>query len=59
MEKEYGKFKVYFADQSQFPTVSEAELKAMDDEIESLEESVKTMQSEVAMLRNGRCREVY
>ena len=52
IEKEFGKFKVYFADQSQFPSVSEAELKAMDEEIESLEESVKSLQGEVGMLRN-------
>ena len=36
IEKEFGKFKVYFADQSQFPSVSEAELKTMDEEIESV-----------------------
>ncbi|KAK8810245.1 hypothetical protein WA538_000745 [Blastocystis sp. DL] len=52
IEKEFGKFKVYFADQSQFPSVSEAELKTMDEEIESLEESVKSLQGEVGMLRN-------
>ena len=52
IEKEFGKIKVYFADQSQFPSVSEAELKAMDEEIESLEESVKSLQGEVGMLRN-------
>ena len=33
--------------------MSEGELKAMDEEIGSLEESVKSLQGEVAMLRNG------
>ena len=55
MEKEFGKYKVYFADQSQFPSIREGALKAMDDEIKSLEESTKSLQSEVAMLRNGQC----
>ena len=53
IEKEYGKSKVYFADQSQFPTVDEAELKGMDDEISNLEEEVKELQGQVATFRNG------
>ena len=36
IEKEYGKSKVYFADQDQFPVVDEAELKKMDDDILTL-----------------------
>ena len=36
IEKEYGKSKVYFADQDQFPVVDEAELKKMDDDILNL-----------------------
>ena len=38
IEKEYGKSKVYFADQSQFPEIDEAELRRMDEEITTLEE---------------------
>lgn len=53
IEKEYGKSKVYFADQSQFPTVAESELKAMDEEITTLDGEVKSLQSEIAILRNG------
>ena len=54
IEKEYGKSKVYFADQSQFPTVDEAELKAMDEEIETLEEEVKELQSQITSFRTGK-----
>ena len=53
IEKEYGKSKVYFADQSQVPTVAESELKAMDEEITTLDGEVKSLQSEIAILRNG------
>lgn len=54
IEKEYGKSKVYFADQSQFPTVDESELKAMDEEVAALDDEVKSLQSEITMLRNGK-----
>uniref|UniRef100_A0A8C7XA94 Homologous-pairing protein 2 homolog n=1 Tax=Oryzias sinensis TaxID=183150 RepID=A0A8C7XA94_9TELE len=35
-EKTYGKQKIYFADQSQFKDVNDADLKAMDHEISAL-----------------------
>ncbi|XP_043910853.1 homologous-pairing protein 2 homolog [Protopterus annectens] len=35
-EKVYGKQKIYFADQEQFPSVSETELKTMDNQISEL-----------------------
>ena len=44
IEKEYGKSKVYFADQNQFPAVSEQELKEMDDEINALTEESANLQ---------------
>ena len=53
IEKEYGKSKVYFADQSQFPTVDESELKAMDDEITMLSDEMKNLHNEISILRNG------
>lgn len=53
VEKEYGKSKVYFADQSQFPEIDEAEFQKMDQEISALEEEEKSLQSEVGMLKNG------
>ena len=53
IEKEYGKSKVYFADQSQFPEIDEAELRRMDEEITALEDEEKSLQSEVGMLKNG------
>lgn len=53
VEKEYGKNKVYFADQSQFPSVSDKELKEMDDEIKSLTEESASLQEELGKLRNG------
>lgn len=53
IEKEYGKSKVYFADQNQFPAVSEQELKEMDDEINALTEESANLQDELTKLRNG------
>ena len=44
---------MYFADQSQFPTVDEAELKAMDEEIGTLEEEVKELQAQINSFRTG------
>ena len=45
---------MYFADQSQFPTVDEAELKAMDEEIGALEEEVKELQTQITAFRTGK-----
>ncbi|XP_033639241.1 homologous-pairing protein 2 homolog [Asterias rubens] len=44
-EKIYGKQKVYFADQSQFPAVDESELKSMDAEINDLTGKLQMSQS--------------
>lgn len=44
---------MYFADQSQFPEIDEAEIQKMDREIAALEEEEKSLQSEVSMLKNG------
>lgn len=40
-EKVYGKQKVYVADQSQYPAVDDAEIKAMDDKIAQLNGQIK------------------
>lgn len=53
IEKEYGKSKIYFADQNQFPSVSDKELKEMDDEINSLTKESSSLQEELGRLRNG------
>ncbi|XP_032443948.1 homologous-pairing protein 2 homolog isoform X1 [Xiphophorus hellerii] len=42
-EKMYGKQKIYFADQSQFRDVSDADLKAMDKQISELSAEVQTL----------------
>ncbi|RVE69769.1 hypothetical protein OJAV_G00081050 [Oryzias javanicus] len=42
-EKTYGKQKIYFADQSQFKDVNDADLKAMDAEISALGAEVQTL----------------
>lgn len=42
-EKVYGKQKIYFADQSQFADVSDAELKEMDSRINELNSQVQTV----------------
>ena len=44
-EKTYGKQKVYVADQSQFPTASDAELKQMDGKINELAEKLRQSQA--------------
>lgn len=44
---------MYFADQSQFLEIDEAEFQKMDQEISALEEEEKSLQSEVGMLKNG------
>ncbi|XP_044154197.1 homologous-pairing protein 2 homolog [Bufo gargarizans] len=43
-EKVYGKQKIYFADQDQFPNVSEAELKSLDDQISEVSSKVQSDQ---------------
>ncbi|NP_001279712.1 homologous-pairing protein 2 homolog [Callorhinchus milii] len=43
-EKVYGKQKIYFADQDQFPAVSEVELKSLDSEISEVSKKVETAQ---------------
>lgn len=53
IEKEYGKSKVYFADQNQFPSVSDQELKEMDNEINALTTESSSLQEELTRLRNG------
>ncbi|XP_022247124.1 homologous-pairing protein 2 homolog [Limulus polyphemus] len=47
VEKTYGKQKIYFANQSQFPDVEEKELNAMDAEILTLSGTLKEIQSSV------------
>nr|XP_057904673.1 homologous-pairing protein 2 homolog [Doryrhamphus excisus] len=42
-EKTYGKQKIYFADQTQFKDVSDADLKAMDCRISELNEELQTL----------------
>ncbi|KAK9534681.1 hypothetical protein VZT92_007111 [Zoarces viviparus] len=42
-EKTYGKQKIYFADQSQFTNVNEADLKAMDGQISQLSAEVQSL----------------
>ncbi|XP_031717817.1 homologous-pairing protein 2 homolog [Anarrhichthys ocellatus] len=42
-EKTYGKQKIYFADQSQFTNVNEADLKAMDVQISQLSAEVQSL----------------
>ena len=55
IEKEYGKSKVYFANQDQFPEVDESELKQMDEEIDSLEEEATELKTALATLRSRNC----
>ncbi|XP_064456009.1 homologous-pairing protein 2 homolog [Ornithodoros turicata] len=55
-EKTYGKQKIYFADQSEFPEASESELAAMDQEIVTLGEKLQALnrklQSQQSALSN-------
>lgn len=53
VEKEFGKSKVYFADQNQFPVVEESEFQKMDEEISGLEEETKSLQNEIGTLKSG------
>ena len=55
IEKEYGKSKVYFVNQDQFPEVDESELKQMDEEIGSLEEEATELKTALATLRSRNC----
>ncbi|XP_078501497.1 homologous-pairing protein 2 homolog [Lissotriton helveticus] len=43
-EKLYGKQKIYFADQAQFPCVSDSEIKSLDSQIAELSSKVQTAQ---------------
>lgn len=52
IEKEFGKCKIYYADQSQFPSVSEKELQEMGDEIDELNERSKELATEVTTLKS-------
>ena len=57
--KEFGKAKIYYADQSQFPATSKEELEEMDREVAALTaqlreatESVKSLAAQNALLTN-------
>ena len=52
IEKEYGKSKVYFADQDQFPVVDEAELKKMDDDILNLMDEASELKTTIDDLQH-------
>ncbi|XP_068118783.1 homologous-pairing protein 2 homolog isoform X2 [Hyperolius riggenbachi] len=43
-EKVYGKQKIYFADQEQFPTISDPELKQLDAQVSELNSQVQSAQ---------------
>jgi len=50
VEKTYGKQKIYFADQSQFPVADDAELKSMDKRITELTSEASGLQKEIFKL---------
>uniref|UniRef100_A0A672R670 Homologous-pairing protein 2 winged helix domain-containing protein n=1 Tax=Sinocyclocheilus grahami TaxID=75366 RepID=A0A672R670_SINGR len=52
-EKVYGKQKIYFADQSQFADVSDAELKEMDARVAELGAEVQTISQSCRQLDTG------
>ncbi|XP_069763337.1 homologous-pairing protein 2 homolog isoform X2 [Narcine bancroftii] len=59
-EKIYGKQKIYFADQTQFTDVGEAELKTLDNQIcelsekfQNLQQSCRQMEAELKELNNS------
>ncbi|KAG9474243.1 homologous-pairing protein 2 homolog [Eleutherodactylus coqui] len=59
-EKVYGKQKIYFADQYQFPDVSDTELKSLDDQIsglsskaQSVQQSCRQLETELKDLNNS------
>ncbi|KAM3921285.1 homologous-pairing protein 2 homolog [Leptodactylus fuscus] len=49
-EKVYGKQKIYFADQDQFPNVSDTELKSLDGQISDLSSKVQSVQQSCRQL---------
>ncbi|XP_073428424.1 homologous-pairing protein 2 homolog [Dendrobates tinctorius] len=49
-EKVYGKQKIYFADQDQFPNVSDTELKSLDVQISELSSKVQSVQQSCRQL---------
>ncbi|XP_067825395.1 homologous-pairing protein 2 homolog isoform X2 [Heptranchias perlo] len=59
-EKVYGKQKIYFADQSQFAAIGEAELKTLDsqtcdlsDKFQNVQQSCRQMEAELKELNNS------
>ncbi|KAK8813227.1 hypothetical protein WA158_002819 [Blastocystis sp. Blastoise] len=52
IEKEYGKTKIYYADQNQFPSVSEEELVSMEEKIATLKEQEKDLLSKSNIYKN-------
>merc|ERR1712002_1251785 len=50
VEKTYGKQKIYFADQSQFPVANDQELKEMDKRIASLTSEATVLQKEISKI---------
>ena len=53
IEKEYGKTKIYFADQNQFPSVSKEELISMEEQMNALKEEEKALIAQSNMLKTG------
>ncbi|KAM4623188.1 homologous-pairing protein 2 homolog [Discoglossus pictus] len=49
-EKVYGKQKIYFADQEQFPSVSDTELRGLDSQISELSTKLQTTQQSCRQL---------
>ncbi|XP_069809907.1 homologous-pairing protein 2 homolog [Dendropsophus ebraccatus] len=49
-EKVYGKQKIYFVDQDQFPNVSDTELKSLDNQIAELSSKVQSVQQSCRQL---------
>ncbi|XP_029429472.1 homologous-pairing protein 2 homolog isoform X2 [Rhinatrema bivittatum] len=49
-EKVYGKQKIYFADQDQFPSVSDTELKRLDSQIAEMSSQVQSIQQSCRQL---------
>lgn len=49
-EKVYGKQKIYFADQDQFPNVSDTELKSLDVQISEVSSKVQSLQQSCRQL---------
>lgn len=53
-EKAYGKQKIYFADQAQFDTVSDADLQGLDAKIVALMAKVQSLQQSCRHMEAGR-----